>query len=67
MLPACALIYSEDMRPRPNHVYVRHPVGTVWVTSTIFTFDLRKLDPDRIHADEDPFFDPRDSNRHAKA
>lgn len=50
--------YTEDMMPRPNHVYVRHPHGTTEASDkhTVY-FDMRKLDPERIHADEDPFFD----------
>lgn len=56
--PGMRSMYSGDMKPRPNHVYVSHPGGTTpgRDDSTIF-FDLRKLDPERIHSDEDPWFD----------
>lgn len=54
--PGMRSIYGDDLRPRPNHVYVRHPSGPMHDYHV--HFDLRKLDPERIHADEDSFFDP---------
>lgn len=58
--PGMRSIYGDDLRPRPNHVYVRHPSGPMHDYHV--HFDLRKLDPERIHADEDSFFDPHSAS-----
>jgi hypothetical protein len=51
-------IYSRDLVPRANHSYIqtpRHKMGDRLGDDTQIYVDLRRLDPQRINADEDAF------------
>jgi hypothetical protein len=51
--------YTGDLVPRSNHVYLRpYFVTRFEYADTIITADLRKMEPLRMHADEDRIYVP---------
>lgn len=54
--------YSDELVPRANHVYLRHPYR-IPNDGRAICVDMRKLDWNRINADEDHFVDFRSADK----